>query len=66
LNRGLTSRRTDDANEAVIDSRIDEYERKTAAVADHYKRLNKVVYIPGEGTVDQIFEALSHEIDTRK
>ena len=65
LNRGLTSRRTDDANEAVIDSRIDEYERKTAAVADHYKKLNKVVYIPGEGTVDQIFEALSHEIDQR-
>jgi adenylate kinase len=66
LNRGLTSRRTDDANEAVIDSRIDEYERKTAAVADHYKKLNKVVYIPGEGTVDEIFESLSHEIDTRR
>jgi Adenylate kinase and related kinases len=66
LNRGLTSRRSDDANEAVIDSRIDEYERKTAAVADHYKKLNKVVYIPGEGTVDEIFDALSHEIDTRK
>ena len=65
LNRGLTSRRTDDANEAVIDSRIDEYERKTAAVADHYIQLNKVVYIPGEGTVDQIFEALSREIDSR-
>jgi adenylate kinase len=66
LNRGLTSRRSDDANEGVIDSRIDEYERKTAAVADHYKKLDKVVYIPGEGTVDQIFNALSHEIDTRK
>jgi adenylate kinase len=66
LNRGLTSRRSDDANEAVIDSRIDEYERKTAAVADHYTKLNKVIYIPGEGTVDQIFEALSKEIDSRK
>jgi adenylate kinase len=66
LNRGLTSRRSDDANEGVIDSRIDEYERKTAAVADHYKKLDKVVYIPGEGTVDEIFNALSHEIDTRK
>jgi adenylate kinase len=66
LNRGLTSRRSDDANEGVIDSRIDEYERKTAAVADHYKKLDKVVYIPGEGTVDEIFYALSHEIDSRK
>jgi len=66
LNRGLTSRRSDDANEAVIDSRIDEYERKTAAVADHYKKLNKVVYIPGEGTVDEIFIALSKEIELRQ
>lgn len=66
LNRGLTSRRSDDANEAVIDSRIDEYERKTAAVADHYTKLNKVVYIPGEGTVEEIFTALSGEIDSRK
>ncbi len=55
LNRGLTSGRTDDVNESVIGSRIEEYERKTAAVADHYKKTDKVVYIPGEGTVDQIF-----------
>jgi adenylate kinase len=66
LNRGLTSGRTDDVNESVIDSRIEEYERKTAAVADHYKKLNKVVYVPGEGSVDQIFALLSKEIDSRK
>jgi adenylate kinase len=66
LNRGLTSGRTDDVNEAVIDSRIEEYERKTAAVADHYKKLNKVAYVPGEGSVDQIFALLSKEIDSRQ
>lgn len=66
LNRGLTSGRTDDVNEAVIDSRIEEYERKTAAVADHYKKLNKVVYVAGEGSVDQIFALLSKEIDSRR
>ncbi|HEY8733165.1 MAG TPA: nucleoside monophosphate kinase, partial [Puia sp.] len=66
LNRGLTSGRTDDVNESVIGSRIEEYERKTAAVADHYKKLNKVVYIPGEGSVDEIFEALSNKIDSRQ
>ena len=66
LNRGLTSGRTDDVNEAVIDSRIEEYERKTAAVADHYKKLNKVAYVPGEGGVDQIFALLSKAIDQRK
>jgi adenylate kinase len=53
-------------NESVIDSRIEEYERKTAAVADHYKRINKVVFVPGEGSVDQIFASLSKEIDSRQ
>ncbi|MDP9042682.1 MAG: adenylate kinase [Bacteroidota bacterium] len=66
LNRGLTSGRTDDVNESVIGSRIEEYERKTAAVAEHYKKLNKVVYIPGEGSVDEIFKALSNKIDSRQ
>ena len=66
LNRGLTSGRTDDVNESVIGSRIEEYERKTAAVADYYKKFNKVAYIPGEGTVDEIFKKLTEEIDQRK
>lgn len=65
LNRGLTSGRTDDVNESVIGSRIEEYERKTAAVADYYKKFGKVVYIPGEGTVDNIFGKLTQEIDGR-
>ncbi len=65
LNRGLTSGRTDDVNESVIGSRIEEYERKTAAVADYYKKFDKVAYIPGEGTVDEIFEKLTEQIDSR-
>jgi adenylate kinase len=65
LNRGLTSGRSDDTNEEVIGARISEYEKKTAAVADHYRKYDKVVYIPGEGEVDDIFESLSKEIDAR-
>lgn len=65
LNRGLTSKRTDDRDESIISSRIEEYERKTAAVADHYKKFNKVVYIPGEGSVDEIFQKLSKKIEER-
>jgi adenylate kinase len=65
LNRGLTSGRTDDVNEAIIGSRIEEYERKTAAVADHYKKVNKVVYIPGEGSVEEIFRKLCDEINEK-
>jgi adenylate kinase len=66
LNRGLTSGRTDDVDEEVISARIAEYEKKTAAVADHYRKYDKVVYVKGEGTIDEIFDALSEQIDIRK
>ena len=65
LNRGLTSGRTDDTNESVIRERIAEYHRKTSAVADHYRKFDKVVSVPGEGTVDEIFTGLTAEIDKR-
>ena len=65
LNRGLTSGRSDDTNEAVIRSRITEYNSKTSAVADYYARHDKVVLIPGEGTIDEIFNALCKEINAR-
>ena len=65
LNRGLTSGRMDDINEEIISARIKEYERKTAAVAEYYSKYGKVVYIKGEGSIDQIFDALCKEIDQR-
>lgn len=65
LNRGLTSGRSDDTNEQVIRSRIVEYNRKTSAVADYYQQFGKVVLIKGEGSVDDIFNALSQEINAR-
>lgn len=66
LNRGLTSGRSDDNNEAVIRARIIEYHKKTSVVADYYRRFNKVIDIPGEGSVDEIFDSLCAEIDKRK
>jgi adenylate kinase len=65
LNRGLTSGRSDDNNVEVIRARIVEYHKKTSIVADYYKRFNKVISIPGEGGVDEIFESLCAEIDKR-
>lgn len=66
MNRGLTSGRSDDTDESTVRTRYAEYLKKTAPVADHYKKYNKVVDIKGEGDIDEIFEALSKEIDTRK
>src|SRR3954471_21682737 len=65
LNRGLSSGRPDDNNVEVIRARITEYQIKTALVADYYRKFNKVVDIPGEGSVDEIFESLCNKIDER-
>ena len=66
LHRGQSSGRSDDTNETVIRSRIHEYENKTKPVADYYGKFDKVVHVKGEGTVEEIFDALCEEINQRK
>lgn len=63
LLRGVTSNRSDDAHEAVIHARIQEYHDKTAAVADHYTQLGKFRTVKGDGTVEETFDLLCTEID---
>ena len=63
--RGETSGRSDDVNEQVIRTRIAEYHNKTTPVADHYKKAHKAVMVKGEGSIDDIFDALTREIDPR-
>jgi len=65
LQRGLTSGRSDDTNETIISNRIVEYQTKTTVVANYYSKFDKVVQVKGEGTVDDIFNALSSEINKR-
>ncbi|MFY7880529.1 MAG: adenylate kinase [Lacibacter sp.] len=63
LNRGLTSGRSDDTNEEVIKNRIAEYKSKTAVVADYYKKFDKFFEVKGEGSIDEIFNAICKEIE---
>lgn len=63
VKRGETSGRSDDSNEMVIRARIQEYHKKTATVADHYQKANKVVMIKGEGSIEEIFKRLSEAIN---
>ena len=65
LKRGESSGRSDDKDEAIIAARVKEYKDKTEAVADYYRQADKVVMIPGEGTIDDIFNRLSTEIESR-
>jgi adenylate kinase len=65
LNRGLFSGRSDDIDEKIIRARIEEYNAKTSVVAEYYKQLDKVAVIKGEGSIEDIFNALCHEIEAR-
>jgi adenylate kinase len=66
LNRAKTSGRADDADENVQRNRLEIYKRDTLPVAAHYSKQDKVVNIPGVGTIAEIFGRLSTEIDSRK
>jgi adenylate kinase len=66
LNRAKTSGRADDADENIQRNRLEIYKRDTLPVAAHYSKQDKVVNIPGVGTIAEIFGRLSTEIDNRK
>jgi len=63
LERGKTSGRSDDTDESVIRNRFSVYLNETAPVAEHYKAQHKFKAIPGEGSVEDISNALSAQID---
>jgi adenylate kinase len=65
LNRGKTSGRSDDSDEAIIRKRFNVYINETSPVADHYKKLRKFQQIKGEGSVMDIFSSLSDSIDKK-
>jgi len=65
LNRGKTSGRSDDTNEDVIRKRFAVYTNETEPVAGHYKKEKKFQSIKGEGSVDDIFNAISTVLDKR-
>lgn len=62
--RAKTSGRADDADPAVIQNRIDVYNKETAPVADFYKGQNKYQGIEGVGAIEEIFNKLCATIDS--
>lgn len=63
LNRGKSSGRSDDNDPEIIRNRFNVYLKETMAVADHYKQFNKFESIPGEGSIDEVFELLTKTIE---
>lgn len=62
LKRGETSGRSDDSNEEIIRTRIQEYYAKTAEVAELYKQQGKYVEVNGVGEISEISEKLYAEV----
>jgi adenylate kinase len=63
LKRGETSGRSDDTNEEIIRNRFAVYKKDTSQVAQHYKEEDKFEIVKGEGSVNDIFEALRQSIE---
>lgn len=63
LERGKSSGRADDANEAVIRERIAEYYRKTDILKEYYQAEDKYYGVDGVGTIDEITARLNDVID---
>lgn len=64
LNRAKTSGRADDADPAIVQNRIDVYNRETAPVAEFYKEQGKYIGIPGVGSIEDISDRLYAAIDS--
>lgn len=58
LLRGQTSSRPDDKDENIIRNRYKVYKNETEPVAAYYQQHGKLETIKGEGSVDDIFNAL--------
>lgn len=65
VNRAKTSGRSDDADENVQRRRLEVYERDTLPVAGHYERLNRLVHVDGMGGIEEIFDRICNQIDSR-
>lgn len=64
--RGKTSGRTDDQDDAKIANRIKVYQDETLPVAEYFEKQNKFAKIYGVGTIDEIFSKICKEIEALK
>lgn len=63
LERGKTSGRVDDQDEAKIRNRYDEYNEKTAPLIDFYTDQDKFHSVNGIGEIEEVTNRLSNVID---
>ncbi|MCH5225922.1 MAG: adenylate kinase [Muribaculaceae bacterium] len=62
IQRGKDTGRADD-NEETIKKRLHVYHNQTSPLKEHYKKQNKYVAIDGDREINNIFEAITKELD---
>jgi adenylate kinase len=62
LKRGQLSGRSDD-NGHTIKSRLHVYHQQTEPLKEYYARQNKLVCIPGEGAIEEVFNSIVKAVD---
>jgi adenylate kinase len=65
LNRASVSGRPDDADPVIIENRIAVYNRETAPVKSYYRAQNKLIFVDGLGTINEITDRLFEAVDSR-
>ncbi len=66
LERGKTSGRADDADEAVIRNRIKVYYNETAILKHFYEQQNKYVGVDGVGSIEEITQRIEKVMNSLK
>lgn len=62
INRGKMTGRADD-NEDTIKKRLNVYHNQTSPLKEHYKKQNKYIAIDGNRDIEEIFGAITQELD---
>jgi adenylate kinase len=63
LNRAEVSGRSDDQDVSVIENRIEVYKSKTEPIINYYRTVGKYQPVNGMGSIDDIFDRLSIQIE---
>jgi adenylate kinase len=66
LERGKVSGRSDDQNEEKINIRLMVYRKATLPVADYYRKQEKYASVNGVGSIEDIFNRITAEIEKFK
>jgi adenylate kinase len=66
LERGKTSGRSDDQDRSKIETRLQVYKDETLPVANYYKEQGKLASVNGVGSIDDIFQRITTQVDQLK